>query len=199
MNFDDLFIDESVKRQKFDETEELIDGVFELLSGDEADRTQEYPIRPLEQESSSGESLAPTENNGQNYLIQNCAKKDKEFEVQSLAMNKILKAALPEGINCTKDVRNALSKAAGFFILYITKHAHALAKSRGATTIGPQDVSKALEELGYASFLPYMEAMLRKLTLEAANRKFVKEKKKEAEFASKNLFDSGNHEFFGSL
>jgi len=104
--------------------------------------------------------------------------KDKEFEVPLAAINKILKAALPEGAVCTKDAKSAFSKAAGIFVLYITACANDMAKTNKRQTINAQDITNALTELGYSSFLPHLEATMEKMKADAAARKSSKDKKK---------------------
>lgn len=103
----------------------------------------------------------------------------KEFEVPLVAINKILKAALPDGANCTKDAKSAFSKAAGIFILYITACANELAKTGKRSTINSQDVMTALTELGYASFIPHLESTLEKMRMESIARKSHKQKPKK--------------------
>jgi len=112
--------------------------------------------------------------------------KDKEFEVPLTAINKILKAALPDGAVCTKDAKSAFSKAAGIFVLYVTACANDLAKSNKRQTITAPDIMSALTELGYGSFIPHLEATLEKMKVEAAARKSLKEKKKTSEGESEN-------------
>ena len=105
--------------------------------------------------------------------------KDKEFEVPLAAINKILKASLPEGAICTKDAKSAFSKAAGIFVLYITACANDMAKGHKRQTINAQDITNALNELGYASFLPHLDATLEKMKAEAAARKSQKDSQKK--------------------
>jgi DNA polymerase epsilon subunit 3 len=101
--------------------------------------------------------------------------KDKEFEVPLAAINKILKASLPEGAICSKDAKSAFSKAAGIFVLYITACANDMAKGHKRQTINAQDIMNALTELGYSSFLPHLDATLEKMKQEAASRKSQKD------------------------
>lgn len=108
-------------------------------------------------------------------------KPSKEFEVPLVAINKILKAALPDGANCTKDAKTAFSKAAGIFILYITACANELAKTGKRSTINSQDVMTALTELGYASFIPHLESTLEKMRVESIARKVHKLKPKKGQ------------------
>jgi len=105
--------------------------------------------------------------------------KDKEFEVPLAAINKILKASLPEGAVCTKDAKSAFSKAAGIFVLYITACANDMAKGHKRQTINAQDIMSALTELGYSSFLPHLDATLEKMKMEAASRKSQKDATKK--------------------
>lgn len=107
------------------------------------------------------------------------SEKDKEFEVPLATINKILKAALPDGATCTKDAKSAFSKAAGIFVLYITACANDLAKTNKRSTITAQDIKVALNELGYGSYLPHLEATLEKMKSESAARKTAGEKKKK--------------------
>jgi DNA polymerase epsilon subunit 3 len=115
------------------------------------------------------------------------SEKDKEFEVPLAAINKILKASLPEGAVCTKDAKSAFSKAAGIFVLYITSCANDMAKSNKRHTITAQDITNALSELGYASFTPHLEATLEKMKVEAAARKSQKEQRKKPEEESSSV------------
>ncbi|KAH9251365.1 hypothetical protein BASA81_010776 [Batrachochytrium salamandrivorans] len=120
-------------------------------------------------------------------------KPSKEFEVPLVAINKILKAALPDGANCTKDAKTAFSKAAGIFILYITACANELAKTGKRSTINSQDVMTALTELGYASFIPHLESTLEKMRVESIARKVhkLKPKKGQAQGGGEDDEDDG--------
>ena len=148
--------------------------------------SQSSSISTTKEETNEVSSKKPTkdgEKTVENVSIKG-TEKDKEFEVPLSAINKILKAALPEGAVCTKDAKSAFSKAAGIFVLYITACANDIAKSSKRQTITAQDITTALNELGYSSFLPHLEATLEKMKLDSANRKSIREKKKESTAAS---------------
>lgn len=102
-----------------------------------------------------------------------------EFELPLTAVNKILKASLPEGAIATKDAKSAFSKAAGIFVLYITSCANDMAKGQKRQTITAQDIIAALNELGYSAFLPHIEATLAKMKIEAAARKSQRDLQKK--------------------
>jgi DNA polymerase epsilon subunit 3 len=59
-----------------------------------------------------------------------------------------------------KDALSALSQATKVFITYVTSAAHDICRENNRTTVAPQDVAKALEELAFDEFIPDLQDIL---------------------------------------
>lgn len=83
-----------------------------------------------------------------------------EFEPPFACVNRIIKQVLPTSMFLTKDAKAAFVRAAGIFIFYLTHCSNDYAKESKRSTIYPQDVLKALSELGFDDFDTIVEEFL---------------------------------------
>lgn len=98
----------------------------------------------------------------------------QDLNLPNAIVARLIKEALPENINVSKDARLAISKAASVFIIYLSSAATAEAKKEKHKMISPNNVFGALEEIEFESFIePVKEA------LEAFQKK-TKDKKQQA-------------------
>ncbi|KAI9225285.1 MAG: histone-fold-containing protein [Piptocephalis tieghemiana] len=82
----------------------------------------------------------------------------EDHDLPKAILQRIIKAALPEGVLLQKDARSALSRSTTVFINYLAAEANDIAKKAGHKTIGKDDVLKAIQTLELQEFLPTMEA-----------------------------------------
>lgn len=92
--------------------------------------------------------------------------KVEELLLPNAVVQRIIKEALPDGINVAKDARAAISRAASIFVLYLSSTARDQLKTRKQKTLTPADVIQALEAMEMEHFVePLKKAMDRKLKL----------------------------------
>ena len=101
----------------------------------------------------------------------NAGDKDKDIEIPLNAVNRVLKLALPESTTPTREAKLAFAKAAGIFVLYVTACANEFAKEGKRSTLSSTDILTALNELGFGSFVPALEAALEQHKSASADKK----------------------------
>ncbi|KAK5114881.1 hypothetical protein LTR62_002039 [Meristemomyces frigidus] len=96
------------------------------------------------------------------------AKSSKEgFGVEDLSLPKsmiarLAKGVLPANTQIHKDALLALHKSATVFVSYIASNANENTQNAGKKTVMPPDVVAALKDAEFESFLPRLEAELKK-------------------------------------
>ncbi|KAI5369913.1 Putative transcription factor CBF/NF-Y/archaeal histone domain, histone-fold [Septoria linicola] len=99
---------------------------------------------------------------------QSKASKEKEgLSVEDLSLPKsmvarLAKGVLPANTQIHKDALLALHKSATVFVNFIASNSNDNAQAAGKKTIAPQDVMAALKDSEYETFLPRLEAELKK-------------------------------------
>ncbi len=71
--------------------------------------------------------------------------KTSDFEVPAASVNRLIKAALNDNIQMTKDARAAFVRAISVFIFYITHGANDFSREAKRQTIFPNDIINALK------------------------------------------------------
>ncbi|XP_003385014.1 PREDICTED: DNA polymerase epsilon subunit 3-like [Amphimedon queenslandica] len=97
---------------------------------------------------------------------------DINFPASSVA--RIIKEALPEGVNVSKEAKAAIGRAASIFVLYATSCANNYTSKAKRKTIIPSDIFSAAEDMEFQEFVPEMKESLE------AFKKSQKEKKDAA-------------------
>lgn len=91
-----------------------------------------------------------------------------DFEPPLACVSRVMKNVLPDNIMMTKDARQAFVRAAGIFVFYITHCANDFCREGKRSTMYPQDILNALNELGFEDFeIPleeFMEAYKQEVT-----------------------------------
>lgn len=81
----------------------------------------------------------------------------EDMQLPNAVVQRIIKEALPDGINVAKDARSEISKAASIFVLYLTSSARQKTQKK---TLAPGDVLSALEGMEMEHFVePLKRAM----------------------------------------
>ena len=70
-----------------------------------------------------------------------------DFEPPAACINRIVKAALPDSTQVTREAKTAFAKAAGIFIIYLTTCANDVCKDKKRQTVSAADVLQAFVEL----------------------------------------------------
>ncbi len=110
--------------------------------------------------------------------------KIQDLNLPTAVVTRLIKDALPEGINIAKEARIAISKAASVFIIYLSSAAINEAKKVKHKTMTPQNIFDALEEIEFESFIGPLKESLE------VYRKNVKDKKSSKQTNDKNEDES---------
>lgn len=109
------------------------------------------------------------------------AEKPEDLNLPNAVITRIIKEALPDGVNVSKDARIAISKAASVFVLYATSCANNFALQSKRKTISGKDVLDAMEEMEFEKFVDPLKDSLEAYKKEQKTRKETSaNKKKEA-------------------
>jgi DNA polymerase epsilon subunit 3 len=80
------------------------------------------------------------------------AERPEDLNLPLSVVSRLVKEALPSGVNLSKEARVALARSASVFVLYLTSSANMLASKDKRSTIRGQDVMKALDETDFSHF-----------------------------------------------
>lgn len=87
----------------------------------------------------------------------------EDMLLPNAVVQRIIKEALPAGINVGKEARETISRAASIFVLYLTSTARDQLQLRNQKTLTPADVTLALQKMEMENFVePLQKAMERK-------------------------------------
>lgn len=88
------------------------------------------------------------------------AERPEDLNLPNAVITRIIKEALPDGVNVSKEARRAISQAASVFVLYATSCANNFAMKSKRKTLNAGDVLAAMEEMEFERFLePLREAL----------------------------------------
>ncbi|XP_006890786.1 PREDICTED: DNA polymerase epsilon subunit 3 [Elephantulus edwardii] len=94
------------------------------------------------------------------------AERPEDLNLPNAVITRIIKEALPDGVNISKEARSAISRAASVFVLYATSCANNFAMKGKRKTLNATDVLSAMEEMEFQRFItPLKEALEGKDTL----------------------------------
>lgn len=86
--------------------------------------------------------------------------KPLDFEPPAACITRIVKSAVPDNIQVTKEAKVAFAKAAGIFIIYLTTCANDLCRDKKKQTVSAQDVLAACGELDMPELKAELEEFL---------------------------------------
>ncbi|XP_013781842.1 DNA polymerase epsilon subunit 3-like [Limulus polyphemus] len=111
------------------------------------------------------------------------AERPEDFNLPNSVITRIVKDALPDGVNVSKEARSAFSKAASIFVLYATSSANNFALKAKRKTLSGNDVLTAIEDMEFENFLEPLQESLEAFRKEKAkkNESGGKGKKKRPE------------------
>lgn len=87
-----------------------------------------------------------------NKNVSEMAERPEDLNLPLSVVSRLVKEALPSGVNLSKEARVALARSASVFVLYLTSSANMLASKDKRSTIRGQDVMKALDETDFSHF-----------------------------------------------
>ncbi|XP_049573160.1 DNA polymerase epsilon subunit 3 [Syngnathus scovelli] len=88
------------------------------------------------------------------------AERPEDLNLPNAVITRIIKEALPDGVNVSKEARRAISQAASVFVLYATSCANNFAMKAKRKTLNGGDVLAAMEEMEFERFMkPLREAL----------------------------------------
>ncbi|XP_013420326.1 DNA polymerase epsilon subunit 3-like [Lingula anatina] len=107
------------------------------------------------------------------------AERPEDLNLPNAVVTRIIKDALPEGVNISKDARLAISKAASVFVLYTTSCANNFAMKAKRKTLTGQDVISAMSDMEFERFTESLQQSLEAFRKEQKNKKDAAEKRKK--------------------
>ncbi|KAJ1145366.1 hypothetical protein NDU88_011655 [Pleurodeles waltl] len=88
------------------------------------------------------------------------AERPEDLNLPNAVITRIIKEALPEGVNISKEARSAISRAASVFVLYATSCANNFALKGKRKTLNAADVLSAMEEMEFQRFVTPLKESL---------------------------------------
>ncbi|CAN8004662.1 unnamed protein product [Ixodes hexagonus] len=111
------------------------------------------------------------------------AERPEDLHLPVSVVTRIVKDALPDGVNVSKEARVALSKAASVFVLYATSCANNFAVKSKRKTVTGADIISAMEEMEFDSLVNPLTACLEQFRQGKTKKDAAKAKKPEADKA----------------
>lgn len=116
------------------------------------------------------------------------AERPEDLNLPNAVITRIIKEALPDGVNVSKEARRAISQAASVFVLYATSCANNFAMKAKRKTLNAGDVLAAMEEMEFERFLEPLREALEVYKKDQKGKKEVSEQKRR----DKKKVDSEN-------
>lgn len=113
------------------------------------------------------------------------AERPEDLNLPTAVITRIIKDAIPDGVNVSKEARLAISKAASVFVLYATSCSNNFALKGKRKTISANDVLSALEDMEFDQFVDPLKECLAAYKRGQQGKKDQKKKEKEAVNQSK--------------
>ncbi|CAE1268851.1 POLE3 [Acanthosepion pharaonis] len=108
------------------------------------------------------------------------AERPEDLNLPNAVITRIIKEAIPDGVNVSKEARLAISKAASVFVLYATSCSNNFALRSKRKTINAQDVLSAMQDMEFDQFLDPLKFCLESFRREQQGKKEASEKRKKA-------------------
>ncbi|XP_037928884.1 DNA polymerase epsilon subunit 3-like [Teleopsis dalmanni] len=117
----------------------------------------------------------------------------EDLNLPNAVVARLIKDALPEGSNVSKEARQAIARAASVFVIYLTSTSTTLAHKQNHKTITAANILYALSQLEFESFVPQLTKDLEAYRKLVKDKKEIKAKKNtSAESDEKLVTDDGN-------
>ncbi|CAJ1050104.1 DNA polymerase epsilon subunit 3 [Xyrichtys novacula] len=123
------------------------------------------------------------------------AERPEDLNLPNAVITRIIKEALPDGVNVSKEARRAISQAASVFVLYATSCANNFAMKAKRKTLNAGDVLAAMEEMEFEQFLePLREALEVYKKGQKGKREVSEQKRKDKEKKNDSENDKSREE-----
>ncbi|XP_048368164.1 DNA polymerase epsilon subunit 3 [Sphaerodactylus townsendi] len=129
------------------------------------------------------------------------AERPEDLNLPNAVITRIIKEALPDGVNISKEARSAISRAASVFVLYATSCANNFAMKGKRKTLNATDVLSAMEEMEFQRFVAPLKESLEAYRRDQKGKKGTvelkkkdKDKKEDSENPDKNREDENEDE-----
>ncbi|XP_061459604.1 DNA polymerase epsilon subunit 3 [Rhineura floridana] len=129
------------------------------------------------------------------------AERPEDLNLPNAVITRIIKEALPDGVNISKEARSAISRAASVFVLYATSCANNFAMKGKRKTLNAGDVLSAIEEMEFQRFVSPLKESLEAYRREqkvkrgaSELKKKDKDKKEDSEGTEKDRDDEHEEE-----
>ncbi|XP_061743538.1 DNA polymerase epsilon subunit 3 isoform X1 [Nerophis ophidion] len=107
------------------------------------------------------------------------AERPEDLNLPNAVITRIIKEALPDGVNVSKEARRAISQAASVFVLYTTSCANNFALKAKRKTLNAGDVLAAMEEMEFERFMEPLREALEVFKKGQKGKKEVSEQKRK--------------------
>ncbi|XP_006640585.1 DNA polymerase epsilon subunit 3 [Lepisosteus oculatus] len=107
------------------------------------------------------------------------AERPEDLNLPNAVITRIIKEALPDGVNISKEARRAISQAASVFVLYATSCANNFAMKAKRKTLNAGDVLAAMEEMEFERFLQPLKESLEAYKKGQRGKKEASEQKRK--------------------
>ncbi|ELT97819.1 hypothetical protein CAPTEDRAFT_184024 [Capitella teleta] len=107
------------------------------------------------------------------------AERPEDLNLPNSIITRIIKDAIPDGVNVSKDARLAISKAASVFVLYATSCANNFAQQNKRKMISGQDVLDSMTELEFDELVEPLKKSLEAYKKSQKDKKEATEKRKQ--------------------
>ncbi|KAL8174282.1 UNVERIFIED_CONTAM: DNA polymerase epsilon subunit 3 [Gekko kuhli] len=129
------------------------------------------------------------------------AERPEDLNLPNAVVTRIIKEALPDGVNISKEARSAISRAASVFVLYATSCANNFAMKGKRKTLNASDVLSAMEEMEFQRFIAPLKESLEAYRHDQKGKKGAvelkkkdKDKKEDSADPDKNREDENEEE-----
>ncbi|XP_055516345.1 DNA polymerase epsilon subunit 3 [Leucoraja erinacea] len=122
------------------------------------------------------------------------AERPEDLNLPNAVITRIIKEALPDGVNVSKEARSAISRAASVFVLYATSCANNFAMKSKRKTLSAADVLAAMEEMEFDRFITPLKDALEAYKREQRGKKEASELKKKDKKPENEEHKSKEHE-----
>ncbi|XP_060079076.1 DNA polymerase epsilon subunit 3-like [Ylistrum balloti] len=107
------------------------------------------------------------------------AERPEDLNLPNAVVTRIIKDAIPDGVNVSKEARLAISKAASVFVLYATSCSNNFALKGKRKTITAQDVMSAMDDMEFEHFVEPLQHCLESYRLGQKNKKEAASERKK--------------------
>jgi len=119
------------------------------------------------------------------------AEKPEDLNLPNSVVLRIIKDALPDGVNVSKEARLAIAKAASVFVLYATSCSNNFALKAKRKTLTGQDVLSAMSEMEFDHFVKPLEESLEAYRQEQKGKKEAASVRRRKEKESQKMSEGG--------